>query len=67
MKTEIFNFCNGDPVTVAGYVDAHCGPIVYIGQKSGSCNFTHSMRPDQALAMAESLIAAAKKLTEVQT
>lgn len=60
MKTMINNFCDdGSQIEVYPYTHEECGQLVSVAQDSGSCSFHHSMRPEQARAMAAALIVAA--------
>lgn len=58
----INNFCDSSPVEVNAGEHSTCGQIVSIRQNMGSCHFQHSMRPDQARAMAAALIAGAEEM-----
>ena len=61
----INNFCDGSPVTISANISVNHGPIVAVYQSIGSCHFQHSMRPDQARAMAAALIAGADEVATV--
>lgn len=56
------NFVGSYPLEVGAHKNPTCGPLVTIKQSIGSCYFQHSMKPDQARALAAALIEGADEL-----
>ena len=65
MKTLINNFAGGAPIELNANVHPDIGPLVAIVQSMGAMRFQHSMTPEQAREMAESLLVLADSFDEV--
>lgn len=55
-ETLIPNWLGNDPLEVSHWTQDRIGPLVSLIQSSGSLRFQHSMKPEQARAMAAALI-----------
>ena len=66
MKTLINNFAGGAPIELNANVHPDIGPLVAIVQSMGAMRFQHSMTPEQAREMAESLLVLADSFDEVK-
>ena len=56
MKTLINNFAGGAPIEINANVHPTIGPLVSIVQRQGAMSFQHSITPEQAREMADSLL-----------
>lgn len=56
MKTLINNFAGGAPIEINASVHPTIGPLVSIVQRQGAMSFQHSITPEQAREMADSLL-----------
>lgn len=62
---SINNFLDKFPIDVKTQMIPRCGNLVLISQSIGSCSLHHSMRPDQARALAAALVAGAEEMENV--
>lgn len=65
-STKIYQFTLAQSVEIVGTTHAKIGPLVSIIQDSGSLRFQFSMTTQQALAMADALIAHAAALEQAE-
>ena len=65
MKILINNFTGGAPIEINANVHPEIGPLVSIVQRMAALSFQHSITPEQAREMAESLLVLANSFDEV--
>lgn len=64
--TKIYQFTERDSVTINSTNNKEVGPLVNLIQDAGSMRFQFSMTTQQALAMADTLIAHADALEQAK-